>query len=327
MEGLLTSLLKSFVNSFDAGTAVVVTMGTGLLGFLLIIDLIISHGLNLKDEDHISLLIRECLKYGTYLFFLKNYIWLKGEIIEGFIYVGTQAGSAGGGGSSDIFNPSYICEIGFHLMDKVYAFVDAQTAGDGSSLINLIWAATTGELTVAKLFPNLFYWSVSLLICLAFYIIAFQVFLALLECHLVMMLIPIYLPFGVFSKTAFMAEGAIGSVIGIGSKIMLLAAIMSVSIPLIEGWSIPGSPPTQLDCLRLLSGAGGVALLSWVGPNFLGSMMNGRPSLSASTATGTAMGAAYLGHRGYGAVRGMASKGMSGAKISGQTIRNMIKPK
>lgn len=323
LEGLLSNLLTDFVSRFNDGTTVVVTMGTGLLGFLVTIDLIISHGLNLKDEDHISLLVRECLKYGTYLFFLQNYISLKGQIIDGFIYIGMQAGHGG----SDIFNPSYIIEIGLRLMDNVYAFVDTQTSNDGSSIINLIWAATTGELTIAKLFPNLFYWLVSLLIYFAFSTMALQVFLSLLEFHLIMMLIPVYLPFGVFNKTAFMAEGAIGSVVGIGSKVMILAAIMSVSIPLIQGWSLPGKPPSQMDCLRLFSGAAGVALLSWVAPNFLSSLLSGRPSLSAATATGAGMGAAYLGYKGAGAVKGLGSKALSGSKIAGQSIKSMIKPK
>lgn len=313
MNDLLTTILGTFQSKFAAGADVVAGMGLGVLFFIMVIDVILSHIFNL-EEDHFNILCRNFVKYGFWMYLLQNYSSLKEEVMDGFILVATEA-SQNAAVAGKVFQPSYIIDIGYTLMDKVYGFVLSTQTGGGfiGNTINLLWSAANGELTVAKLFPNFFYWIVSLFIGLAFCIMAWQIFMTLLEFHLIGALVPIFLPFGAFRKTAFLAESAIGAIISAGVKMMVLVFIMATAIPIIEGWTtLVNAQPTQRECVQLLGGCMAVALLSWVAPNVASGLMSGRPSLTAATAAGAAMATAYLAQKVASGVKNTARGGTSG---------------
>ncbi len=71
----------------------------------------------------------------------------------------------------------------------------------------------------------LFAWA---LVLLAFFILAIQLFVTLIEFKLTTLAGFVLIPFGLFGKTAFMAERVLGNVISSGIKVLVLAVIVGI---------------------------------------------------------------------------------------------------
>ena len=71
----------------------------------------------------------------------------------------------------------------------------------------------------------LFAWA---LVLLAFFILAIQLFVTLIEFKLTTLAGFVLIPFGLFGKTAFMAERVLGNVISSGIKVLVLAVIIGI---------------------------------------------------------------------------------------------------
>src|SRR3546814_13318613 len=81
-------------------------------------------------------------------------------------------------------------------------------------------------------------------VILAFFILSIQLFITLIEFKLATLCGFVLIPFGLFGKTAFMAERVLGHVISSGVKVLVLAVIIGI-----------GS--TVFDQFRQGSGGGG----------------------------------------------------------------------
>src|SRR3546814_6832852 len=71
----------------------------------------------------------------------------------------------------------------------------------------------------------LFAWAIVLL---AFFVLAIQLFITLIEFKLTTLCGFVLIPFGLFGKTAFMAERVLGNVISSGIKVLVLAVIVGI---------------------------------------------------------------------------------------------------
>ncbi|WP_110954734.1 type IV secretion system protein [Anaerosinus massiliensis] len=291
--GLLTSLLANFQTICDNGVILLMPHAQSLLILIVTLDFFFSLLLQLEQVEIHAFLITKILKYGTFAFFLESYSTLMNSIIESLIMAGSVA--AGGGITiDDLTNPSKIIEIGYNLSENIYSFTATQNP-DGSfigSTIKIIAATLNGELTIAKLFPNLFFFGSSIVLIIGFYIIAWQIFMTLLEFKISAALLPILIPFAAFQYTSFIATRAIGMVFAFGVKMMFLTFVISAALPLMQVWTCPENP-TNVDCLRLISGVFSVALLAWKAPNMAAGFMGGAPSLTAGSALGAGMAASF----------------------------------
>ena len=66
------------------------------------------------------------------------------------------------------------------------------------------------------------------LVLLAFFVLAIQLFVTLIEFKLSTLAGFVLIPFGLFGKSAFMAERVLGNVISSGIKVMVLAVIIGI---------------------------------------------------------------------------------------------------
>jgi type IV secretion system protein TrbL len=66
------------------------------------------------------------------------------------------------------------------------------------------------------------------LVLLAFFILAIQLFVTLIEFKLTTLAGFVLIPFGLFGKSAFMAERVLGNVISSGIKVLVLAVIIGI---------------------------------------------------------------------------------------------------
>ena len=158
-----------------------------------------------------------------------------------------------------------------------------------------------------------------LVVVVAFFILAIQLFVTLIEFKLTTLAGFILVPFGLFSKTAFLAERVLGNVVASGVKVLVLAVIVGIGTTLFgeftQGFS--GNQPSLEDALALVLAALSLLGLGIFGPGIATGLTAGAPQLGAGAAVGTALAAGGLGvagavaaRTGAGALVG-AARGMS----------------
>ena len=87
----------------------------------------------------------------------------------------------------------------------------------------------------------LFAW---VMVLLAFFILAIQLFVTLIEFKLTTLAGFVLIPFGLFGKTAFLAERVLGNVVSSGVKVLVLAVIVGIGSTLFSQFT-PASAATS----------------------------------------------------------------------------------
>src|SRR5690606_16045728 len=159
----------------------------------------------------------------------------------------------------------------------------------------------------------------------AFFILAIQLFVTLIEFKLTTLAGFVLIPFGLFGKTAFMAERVLGNVISSGIKVLVLAVIIGIGSTLLSQFTagFGGVTPTIDDAMAVVLAALSLLGLGIFGPGIASGLVSGGPQLGAGAAAGTgvAVGGAALA-AGGGAVlagRGGAAAARGGATVAGST--------
>lgn len=273
----LTSILISFRSVFRAGIDAIAGPAMSLFATVAMIDFMVNLLLHLDELDHIKNLIRACLKYGSWFYILKNYPALLDSLLDGAFFIGLIAGG-GGVGMTTLTDPSMIIELGLRATQPAWDYL--------TSYQNIL--AINFPLMIVVMFS-------ALLVLVAYFIIAIQVFLTLLEFYIIAAIAPAFLAFGAWNKSSFLAEKAIGALFGFAIKIIVLVLILSAAIPVLSEFTMPAnfSLASFGAAFRMAAAACCVALLCWQAPGVASSMMGGSPSLSAGGAVGTAAGAVF----------------------------------
>ncbi|OYU74152.1 MAG: hypothetical protein CFE32_18695, partial [Alphaproteobacteria bacterium PA3] len=132
----------------------------------------------------------------------------------------------------------------------------------------------------------------------------------------------ILLPFGIFSKTSFMAERPLGYVVAAGLKVLALAIVVS-GAHTVFAQLIPSPEPDIYEALTILTASIILAMLSIFAPSLAAALVSGGPALGAGAlsvgglAVGAAGGAAITGTMAAGgAAAGAASQIASSARAA-----------
>jgi len=128
-------------------------------------------------------------------------------------------------------------------------------------------------------------------------------------------------PFGLFGRTAFLAEKVLGNVIASGVKVMVLAVIVGIGSSLFsEFTSAASGQPTLEEVLAMALAALTLLGLSIFGPGVASGLVSGAPQLGAGAAVGTglmvggmAMAGAAAAQMAVGAGASLAAGGASSA--------------
>ncbi len=267
--GILTTVLNTFSDAFTNGLGFIHGDAKWLLGTLILIDLILAIVLNLSDGDHMKTLVSKILKYGFFIWIVMDYKTFTNVILNTFEMIGLKAGG-GSVTNAMLSDPSNIASYGIWVTEPIFDFINNLGAVDViKNLHKVIIAGWTG-----------------LIIMLCYFLIGIQIFITYLEFYVVATLALILLPFGVNRRTAFLGEKAIGAVLSFGIKLMVLAFIAAVAIPLVKTWSLPVDPTNkQMFCLLL--GSLAITFLAWHAPTMASGLLSGHPTLTAGTAAGT----------------------------------------
>lgn len=259
--GILTQTLNNFLTAFGAGWSNLQPAITWLTGALLGIEIVML-GLwwALGGGEQIVGVMKKVLYLGVWMWIVQSFPALSNAFVQSLI----QAGKiAGGGGGPSLFDPSNIIDYGILTTAPL---VDNINSIGITEIVNGIVLALT-----------------YVGIMLAYILIAWQIFYAVLEFNLLAAVVGIFLPFGFFEPTKFLAEKAIGAIVSSGVKLMVLAFIMAVIEPTLSTLSFT-SALNFTEIWSALLTVGAVAFLAWKAPGIASGLLAGSPSLSAGTA-------------------------------------------
>ena len=299
--GILTSLLNAFVGVFSAGPGLLAPTAARILFLISAIELTLA-GLwwALKGENILVGLLQKTLLIGLFAFFVLNWPTLLNAVLNGFVWVGFQAGgSAPAAGILLIKDPSSIVDQAMLITQPISTEISQLSWTSIGSLIMFGWAY--------------------IFTILAFFFLALQVFVTYLEFYIVAALTLVLVPFGVFKHTAFIAERALGTVISFGVKLMVLSFIIAAAGPVLSRITVAATP-TLTQAYSVLLAAMAIAYLAWHAPAIAGGMISGGPSLTAGSAAGfvaaTTLGALGGAAATSAAVRASAAAGMSATRAA-----------
>jgi type IV secretion system protein TrbL len=168
----------------------------------------------------------------------------------------------------------------------------------------------------------LFAW---VLVILAFFILSIQLFITLIEFKLATLCGFVLLPFGLFGKTAFMAERVLGLVISSGIKVLVLAVIVGIGSTLFDEFraGFGGAQPSIEDALAVALASLCLLGLGIFGPSIANGIVSGGPALGAGAAAGTVLaaggalaGGAAAARLGVGAAAGAVGGAARGAAFT-----------
>jgi len=196
--GIIDSFLGVFTSYIESGFGLL----GGEVGFLsstlIVIDVTIAAlfwawG---TDEDVLQRLVKKTLYIGVFAYIIGNFSGLAAILFESFAGLGLKA-SGGGMAIAAFMKPGLVAATG---LDAAAPLLDA-----------------TGELVgpvgLFANFPEIVILLVAwLIVVLAFFVLAIQVFVTIIEFKLVTLAGFVLLPFAFFGRTAFMAEKVLGHV-------------------------------------------------------------------------------------------------------------------
>ena len=168
----------------------------------------------------------------------------------------------------------------------------------------------------------LFAWAI---VILAFFILAVQLFVTIIEFKLTTLAGFILVPFALWNRTSFLAERVLGSVVSSGIKVMVLAVIVGIGSGFFADFTsaLQGQEPDIGQAMSLMLAALTLFGLGIFGPGIASGLVAGAPQLGAGAALGTAVGAvgvtALAGGAAAGAAR-MAGGAALGAIRSGTAM-------
>jgi type IV secretion system protein TrbL len=288
--GVIDRFLDLFARYIDSGFGLI----HGDVGFLASSLIVIDVTLAMlfwtwgEGEDIVARLVRKTLQVGFFAFLIANWNGLAKIIYLSFSGIGLKA--AGSGNADDLLHPGKIAQIG----------IDAgQPLLDQASLLVGPVGIFTNFVQIAVL---LLAWAIVLL---AFFIIAIQLFVTLIEFKLTTLAGFVLVPFGLFGRTAFLAERVLGNVMATGIKVLVLAVIIGIGSTIFRDFVIDfgGAQPTIEQVASLALAALTLLGLAIFGPGIASGLISGGPQLGAGAAVATG---AVVGGVGAAATMGVA---------------------
>src|SRR6056297_436973 len=309
--GVIDTFLGVFTSYIDSGFGLLGGEVAFIASTLIVIDVTLAAlfwawG---ADDDIIARLVKKTLFVGVFAWLISNWNSLAAIVFDSFAGLGLLA-SGTGFSPADLLRPGRVAQTGLDAGRPLLEST-ADLMGFVAFFENFIQIACL-----------LFAWA---LVLLAFFLLAVQLFVTLIEFKLMTLAGFVLIPFGLFGKTAFMAERVLGNVVSSGIKVLVLAVIIGIGSTLFGQFTagFGGVTPTIDEAMAIV-----LAALSLLGPGIFGpgiatGLVSGGPQLGAGAAVGTGLavggtavaagGGAMLGARGAGALASGGAAATRGA--------------
>src|SRR3984885_3172383 len=300
--GVIDGFLATFTQYIDSGFGLVQGDVRWLASVLIAVDITLA-GLfwaMAPDEDVLARLIKKTLYIGVFAFIIGHYNNLAQIIYNSFAGLGLKAGG-GAITAPQLLQPGKLPQVGIDSGKPILTSISG-LIGFTSFFDNFVQIAI---LMIA--------W---LIVVISFFIMAIQLFVSLIEFKLTTLAGFVLVPFGLFGRTAFLAEKVLGNVVSSGVKILALAVIVGIGSTIFGQFTTAlNNPPTISDALTLILAALTLLGLSIFGPGIANGLIAGGPQLGAGAAVGTGLAVAGIGAAGVGLAAG--GLGAAGGAIAG----------
>jgi type IV secretion system protein TrbL len=290
--GILTTTLNNFLTVFSQGWVNLQPAINFLIKVFLGIEIVMfGFWMALGGIDNLVGIMKKLLYLLVWAWIIKKFPELSSAFAKSLVKAGQMAG---GGVSSNIFDPSQVLKIGF--VNLVPALNEVIAMG-----------------ATLRLFESLVLGICLILVAIAYILIAWQIFYSVLEFYLISAIVGLFLPFGFFEPTKFLAEKSIGAIVSSGIKLMVLAFLVNIILPVLQTLKFSGDL-TIPEVLSALLTVGALSFLCWNAPGVAAGLLSGSPNLSAAVAMQNAMAAG-----------GMASHAIGGAIKAGGAAIGAVK--
>lgn len=248
-----------------------------------------------ENEDIIARLVKKTLFVGVFAYIIGSWNTLARIVFESFAGLGLKA-SGTGFTAAELLQPGRVAQVG---LDAARPMLNAisELLGFVSFFENFL-----------QIVILLIAWAI---VIVAFFILAIQLFVTLIEFKLTTLCGFVLIPFGLFGKTAFMAERVLGNVVSSGIKVLVLAVIVGIGSTIFsEFTSAISGEPTIEDALSIVLASLALLGLGIFGPGIANGIVSGGPQLGAGAAAGTALAAGGI------AVGAAAATKMAGGAVA-----------
>lgn len=242
-------------------------------------------------DDILARLVKKTLFVGFFAFLIGNFQRLADIVFASFSGLGLKA-SGSGLSAADFMRPGKLAQTGVEA-GRPLLEAAAELSGFPGLFENFVQVMV---LMVAFL-----------IVIVAFFVLAVQLFVTLIEFKLTTLAGFVLIPFGLFGRTAFLAEKVLGNIVASGVKVLVLAVIVGIGSTLFESFTrdFAGAPPTLEDVMAIALAALTLMGLSIFGPGIATGLVSGAPQLGAGAAVGAGL-----------AVGGVAMAGAAGARLA-----------
>ena len=302
--GVIDHLLEVFTRYIDSGFGLLSGEVAFIATTLIVIDVTLaalfwSWG---ADDDIFARLVKKTLFVGVFAYIIGNWNNLARIVFESFAGLGLKA-SGTSFSTADLLRPGKVAQTG---LDAGRPLLDSISGLMG------YWSFFENFIQIACMFLA---WA---LVLLAFFILAIQLFVTLIEFKLTTLAGFVLIPFGLFGKSAFMAERVLGNVISSGIKVLVLAVIIGIGSTLFSEFTagFGGAPPSIDEAMAIVLAALSLLGLGIFGPGIASGIVSGGPQLGAGAAVGTGLAVAGAGVAAGGGAM-LAAKGGAAALSGG----------
>lgn len=291
-------LMVTFSNTVSAGFDALQGPINGVFGLMIVLVVALT-GIQWALSSNREVLasgFAKVLLIGFFAYLINDWQSLAETIQRGFVDLGLRAGG-GNLARGDFLNPGAILQQGWQIV-KALGETPAPLNNPVDVAGNLTDALIMGLAMIG--------------IMLAFAILALQIIVTLLEFKIVTLGGFVLLPFGIWSKSAFLAERPLGFVVSSGLKVLALAIVVSGARSIFDQLQ-PSANPDLYEALAILAASLLLAMLAIFIPNLASALVTGGPALGAGAA---ATGAMAVAGGGALAVAGANGLGAAAARIA-----------
>jgi type IV secretion system protein TrbL len=294
-------LMVVFSDTVSAGFDALHGSVTGVFGLLIVLVVALT-GVQWALSPNREMLagaFGKVLLIGAFAWLINDWQRLSETLYAGFLELGLTAG----GGSlsrSEFLNPGAILAQGWEIV-KAIGETPAPVDNPLDIVGNMADALILGLAMIG--------------ILLAFAVLALQIVVSLLEFKIVTLGGFVLLPFGIWSKSAFLAERPLGYVVSSGLKVLALAIVVSGARTVFDQLQ-PSDNPDIYEALTILVAAILLAMLALFIPSLASALVTGGPALGAGAALTSAVAVGGLGALTAGGLAGVgAAAGGAAARI------------
>jgi type IV secretion system protein TrbL len=223
------------------------------------------------DENVPAQLIRKVLYVGFFALLLNNFKGFADIIFQSFAGLGLKA-SGTAMMAADLMRPGFVASAGFAASRPLL-----EKAGELIGITTFF----SNFVTIAVL---LLAW---VIVLLAFFVLAVQLFIAIIEFKLTTLAGFVLVPFALFGQTAFLAERVLGNVISSGIKLMVLAIVVGIGSSIFGTLVRPTVEITLTQAASSILAAIAVFGLAIFVPGIAAGLITGAPQLGAGAAVAT----------------------------------------